>query len=122
MVLAEALPKLAPDLLDETLDELMFLKDPKTIPAIGKFIVAGKGSVAILRKAVQILALIPGDAALDQFADILLAGTLDPELRRTALRRLSAAKTEQSLETVKKLAESADRLAAEARASLPSKN
>lgn len=122
IVLAEALPKLAADLLDEALDELMFSKDSKTIPAIGKFVVAGKGSVAMLRKAVQILALMPGDATLDQFAAILLAGTLDPELRRTALKRLSAAKTEQSLETVKKLAESADRLAAEARAILPAKN
>ena len=39
-MLADALPKLAPDLLDEATDELMFLKDPKTVPAIGKFIVA----------------------------------------------------------------------------------
>ena len=122
VVLAEALPKLVPDLLDEALDELMFLKDPKTVPAIGKFIVAGKGSVAMLRKAVQILALMPGDAMLEQFSSILLAGTLDPELRRTALKHLSAAKTEQSLETMKKLADSADHLAAEARATLPPKS
>jgi hypothetical protein len=116
------LPKLAPDLLDEALDELMFLKDPKTVPALGKFIVAGRGSVAMLRKAVQILALMPGDATLEQFSNILLAGTLDPELRRTALKQLSAAKTEQSIQTMKKLAESTDRLAAEARATLPGKN
>ncbi len=121
IVLAEALPKLVPDLLDEALDELMFLKDPKTVPAIGGFIVAGKGSVATLRKAVQILALMPGDATLEQFSSILLAGTLDPELRRTALKQLSAAKTEQSLETMKKLADSTDHLAAEARATLPHK-
>jgi len=122
LVLAEALPKLAPDLLDEATDELMFMKDPKTIPAIGKYVVAGKGSVAMLRKAVQILALMPGDASLEQFSNILLAGTLDPELRRTALKHLSSAKTEQSMETMKKLAESTDRLAAEARASIPTKN
>jgi HEAT repeats len=121
-VLAEALPKLAPDLLDQALDELMFLKDPKTIPAIGKYVLVGKGSVAMLRRAVHILALMPADATLDQFADILLAGTLDPEVRRTALKHLSAAKTEQSIETVKKLAESADLLAAEARAILPPKS
>ncbi len=121
-VLADALPKLAPDLLDEATDELMFLKDPNTVPAIGKFIVAGKSSVAMLRKAVQILALMPGDATLEQFSNILLAGTLDPELRRTALKQLSAAKTEQSIEAMKKLAESTDRLAAEARASMPTKN
>lgn len=121
-VLADALPKLAPDLLDEATDELMFLKDPNTVPAIGKFIVAGKSSVAMLRKAVQILALMPGDATLEQFSNILLAGTLDPELRRTALKQLSAAKTEQSIEAMKKLAESTDRLAAEARASIPSKS
>jgi len=122
LVLAEALPKLAPDLLDEATDELMFMKDPKTIPAIGKYVVAGKGSVAMLRKAVQILALMPGDASLEQFSNILLAGTLDPELRRTALKHLSSAKTEQSMETMKKLAESTDRLAAEARASIPTKD
>ena len=121
-VLADALPKLAPDLLDEATDELMFLKDPNTVPAIGKFIVTGKSSVAMLRKAVQILALMPGDATLEQFSNILLAGTLDPELRRTALKQLSAAKTDQSIEAMKKLAESTDRLAAEARASIPSKS
>jgi HEAT repeat protein len=121
-VLAAALPKLAPDLLDEALDELMFLKDPNTVPAIGRFIVAGKGSVAMLRKAVQVLALMPGDATLEQFSNIVLAGTLDPELRRTALRHLSTAKTDHSIETMKKLAESTDRLAAEARATLPTKN
>jgi hypothetical protein len=121
-VLADALPKLAPDLLDEATDELMFLKDPNTVPAIGKFIVAGKSSVAMLRKAVQILALMPGDATLEQFSNILLAGTLDPELRRTALKQLSAAKTDHSIETMKKLADSTDHLAAEARASIPTKN
>ena len=120
-VLAEALPKLAPDLLDEALDELMFEKDPRTVGAIGKFIVAGKSSVATLRKAVQVLGLIPGSDILEQYSNILLAGTLDPEIRRTALKHLTAAKTERSIETVKKLAESTDRLAAEARASLPSK-
>ena len=121
-VLADALPKLAPDLLDEALDELMFLKDPNTVPAIGRFIVAGKGSVAMLRKAVQVLALMPGEATLEQFSNILLAGTLNPELRRTALKHLSTAKTDQSIEAMKKLAESTDRLAAEARASIPTKN
>ena len=65
---------------------------------------------------------MPGDATLEQFSNILLAGTLDPELRRTALKQLSAAKTEQSIEAMKKLAESTDRLAAEARASMPTKN
>lgn len=121
-VLADALPKLAPDLLDEALDELMFLKDPSTVPAIGRYIVAGKGSVAMLRKAVQVLALMPGEATVEQFSNILLAGTLDPELRRTALKHLSTAKTDQSIEAMKKLAESTDRLAAEARASIPAKN
>lgn len=119
-VIAEALPKLPPDLLEEALDELMFLKDPGTATALGSFIKQGKASVAMLRKAMQILTVLPVDA-LDQYASILLAGTLDPEIRRTALKLLSAAKTETSMETVQKLADSADRLAAEARASLPSK-
>ncbi|HLH06005.1 MAG TPA: HEAT repeat domain-containing protein [Terriglobales bacterium] len=119
--LAEALPKLAPDLLDEALDELLFLKDPTTAAPIGKFIVAGKSSVAMLRKAAQVLSLLPAETTLDQFASILLAGTLDPELRRMALKQVSARNTEQSTETLKKLAESTDHLAAEARAKLTPK-
>ncbi len=84
-VLAEALPKLAPNILDRALDELLYLKDSDAIPALEKFIVDEASKVSISRKAVQVLANVPGEQNLPALQNVFLLKTLNPATRRAAL-------------------------------------
>ncbi len=84
-VLAEALPKLAPNILDRALDELLYLKDTDAVPALEKFIMDEASKVSISRKAVQVLANVPGEENLAALQNIFLLKTLNPATRRAAL-------------------------------------
>lgn len=84
-VLAAALPKLAPKVLDEALDELMFLRHVKTISGLEEFICSGGGSPAASRKVIQVLGCIDDDEALNALERIFCVEELDSRMRRAAL-------------------------------------
>lgn len=83
-VLADSLNALRGRLLEQALDELLFLKDPKTVPALHQFILEQKQSPQQV-KAIQSLAVVPGDATIHALADILGNAQLDLVTRRAAL-------------------------------------
>jgi HEAT repeat protein len=84
--LAEALTFLHSQLLEQAMTELLFLKDPKTVPGLQRFIVQPDHSdTKSLRMAVQTLAAIPGKQAEQVLLQVLLDTNIDTEARRTAL-------------------------------------
>jgi len=87
IVLAESLTFLRGRLLEQALDELLFLKDSKTIPALKQFVLAQKPG-AQQTKAFQSLAAIPGDVTVNCLADILGDTKLDLVTRRTAMQTM----------------------------------
>jgi hypothetical protein len=87
-VIAESLTSLRGRLLEQALDELLFLKDPKTLPALKQFIVTQKPG-AQQSKAFQSLAAIPGDVTVHCLADIMGDAKLDLMTRRTALHTMT---------------------------------
>lgn len=87
MVLADSLTSLRGRLLEQALDELLFLKDPKTLPALRQFIIEQKPGAQQL-KAFQSLAVIPGDGTIHCLADILGDIKLDIATRRGAMNTM----------------------------------
>jgi len=87
LILAESLTSLRGRLLEQALDELLFLKDQKTVPFLKQFIEAQKpGSPQF--KAFQSLAAIPGDATVHALADILGDIRYDITTRRAAMNAM----------------------------------
>jgi hypothetical protein len=86
-ILADSLTSLRGRLLEQALDELLFLKDPKTVPALRQFIEAQKPG-AQQTKAFQSLGVIPGDATVHCLADLLADTRLDLVTRRTAMQTM----------------------------------
>ncbi len=84
-VLAGSLSKLAPNVLDEALNELTFMRHPKTIPGLEEFVTAGSGSLAASKKAIQVLACIDDDEALQALDRLFRNEELDSRIRRTVL-------------------------------------
>ncbi len=84
-VLAASLPKLAPKVLDEALDELMFLRHVKTISGLEEFVIVGSGNLASARKGIQVLACIDDDEALHALLRLFRTEALDSRIRRMAL-------------------------------------
>lgn len=87
-VLSESLPKLAPSVLDEALDELMFLRHVKTIAGLEAFVRDGCGGLAASRKVIQVLSCIEDDEALESLERIFRLEELDGRIRRAALAGL----------------------------------
>ena len=84
-MLASSLSKLAPNVLDEALNELTFLRHPKTIPGLEEFVSAGSGSLAASKKAIQVLACIDDDEALQALDRLFRTEELDSRIQRTVL-------------------------------------
>ena len=86
---AEALPHLKAQALDMALDELVFLKDPESVKGLQQFILAKTGSRAgALEKAVQSLASIGSEQALEVLGKVLSDTGQAPFVRNTALLAL----------------------------------
>jgi hypothetical protein len=113
-VLAGSLPKLAPNILDEALDELMFLRHPKTIPGLEAFVCTAGSNIAASRKAIQVLAAVDVDEALESLARLLRNDDLDSAVRRAALHALSNNQSPEAITTLKEFAATHGPLAAEA--------
>jgi HEAT repeat protein len=117
-VLAASLSKFAPNVVDEALNELMFLRHMKTVPGLEEFIGAGNGSFASSTKALQVLAAIDDDDALHALARLFHREGLDSKLQRAALNTLCQHQSPVAVELLQELAADHGALADEARAEL----
>ncbi len=81
--LAASLSSLASDVLDQALDELMYLKPPETVPELEEFIACPRSNAAARRKACQVLGLVPGNSSLDALARLSQKADLEADLRNT---------------------------------------
>ena len=113
-VLAGSLLKLAPNILDEALDELMFLRHVKTIEGLETFICGAVTNLAASRKAIQVLNAIDVDEALESLATLLRNETLDIVVRRAALHALSNNRSPEAVALLQEFAKTHYPLAAEA--------
>ena len=117
-VLAAALPKLNPDILDEALDELMFLKNASAIAPLEAFVSGRSANLACLKKAVQALATIQDDAGLDALGRVFRIEELDRSVRHTALLGISGHRLPRAEQVLAELSTSWGPLADEARKEL----
>ena len=113
-VLAGSLLKLAPNILDEALDELMFLRHVKTIEGLETFICGAGTNLAASRKAIQVLNAIDVDEALESLATLLRNETLDIVVRRAALHALSNNRSPEAVALLQEFAKTQGALAEEA--------
>ena len=88
-VLADALSALAPQVLDEALDQLMYLKSPGTIEALEKFAASDNCKIVRAVKAVQVLGAVEDDGALYALSRLFRTEELDLAIRRAALAAIS---------------------------------
>ncbi len=116
--LSASLSKLAPNILDEALDELMFLKDVTAIKGLEDLLSSGRGNRASSKKAVQALACISDDAALHALANVFRMEDLDSEIRRAALTAISREKSPLAVTLLKELATTRGPLADDVRSEL----
>jgi hypothetical protein len=96
---AEALPYLSARVLEEVLQELTFLKNPETVPALQQLLASDSGR-RYLEKVVQILAIIPGEAPVASLDSVLGQRDHPAQVRRLAfdaLRRSGSAAAKKAL-------------------------
>jgi hypothetical protein len=117
-VLAASLIKLAPNVLDEALNELMFLRHVKSLEGLEKLIHCETRNVAAAKKAIHVLANIDDDEASHALARLLRDEKLDNQVRRSALGALSSSRSEISKQLLKDFAATKDPLAEEVSAQL----
>jgi HEAT repeat protein len=84
-VLAEALPHLHASVRDAVLEDIAFLRDPKTVAALGRFIFAEQpGNVSSVMKAINSLGAISGEQSESLLYQVLVDKKLDMSLRKSA--------------------------------------
>ena len=88
-LVADALPAFSPQVLDEALDQLMYLRSPDTIAALEGFVDSGRPNPVRAVKAVQALAAIDDPAALHALGRLFRIEKLDLAIRRAALTAIS---------------------------------
>lgn len=105
-VLAESVPFLHPQLRDEVLNELQFLRDPATVSILDRLIfIDHKGGLQM--RCAQVLAAISGLEAQRALLHVLSSPNLDVSARRVALRALSQEKSGEIRDAIRQYAESA---------------
>jgi HEAT repeat protein len=106
VVIADALPFLKPQLRDEALSELLFLRDPASIPALERLLFTDpKGNLQVA--CTQTLAAIPGPEAERALLHVLSSPNLIQAARRMALTTLVKLKSPDVNYAVRQYAESA---------------
>ncbi|MCI0356528.1 MAG: HEAT repeat domain-containing protein [Acidobacteria bacterium] len=101
-ILAEALPNLHSHLLEEVTGDLLFLRDPATVPALERFIFGeARGKTRPLLMAVQALAVIPGERVERLLGTILADASLDVVVRRIAMIALIRSQTPTGAELLR---------------------
>jgi len=119
-VLAAALPKLAPNVLDEAIDELTFMKNASAtaITDLEDFVATAPTSPASKRKALQALGSIQDDGALNALARLFRMEELEAGLRKASLMAITSHRSPFADTLLKELAASWGPLAEEAKAAL----
>jgi HEAT repeat protein len=84
-LLAEALATLAPSVLEPALDEVMFLRSPQCVSGLQKFLSSAKTPLVVARKALQVLASIPGDEATAAMEQLVRTESASETVRQLAL-------------------------------------
>jgi len=102
--LADSIPVLAPQVLDEALDQLLYLRNPNTIPSLEKFVASGGCNVVRATKAVQVLGAIEEYAALSALGRLLRIEELEPAIRRAALNAISGQNSSAATQLLQELA------------------
>ena len=116
--LADSIPMLAPQVLDEALDQLLYLRNPDTIPALEKFVLSSGGHVVRATKAVQALAAIEEPEALSALGRLVGFEELDFGIRRAALIAISVQNSAPTTQFLQELAASSGPLAEDAKKEL----
>lgn len=88
-LLANALAGFSPQVLDEALDQLMYLRSPATIPALEHFAASGQCNTVRAAKTVQALGAIDDPAALYALGRLFRIEELNPAVRHAALIAIS---------------------------------
>jgi HEAT repeat protein len=116
--LADALPSLSPHILDEALDELMYLKSPHTVAALEAFATSSSSNPVRAIKAVYALGAIADVAALYALGRLFRVEELDSRIRRAALAAISQQRSAIATRLLEELSTSWGPLAEEARKEL----
>jgi HEAT repeat protein len=116
--LADALPFLSPHILDEALDELMYLKSLHTIAALEAFATSSGSNPVRAIKAVYALGAIADVAALYALGRLFRVEELDSRIRRAALAAISQQRSAIATRLLEELSTSWGPLAEEARKEL----
>ncbi|HXZ81377.1 MAG TPA: HEAT repeat domain-containing protein [Terriglobales bacterium] len=114
-VMAASLAKLAPDVLDQVLDELLFVKDPATIPDLERFVLDGCVNPGVVRKSIQVLTCIPGDETPQVLARLLRSSKLALGPRRMAMGALAKNQSPLARQLLEEFAGRQEQLSDEAR-------
>gem|GEM_PF-1468811 len=117
-ILAASLSHLAPEVLDEALDELRFLKDACAVADLESFISQRKGNAGALKKAVQALGSIKEDEALYALTRLFRMEELDRGIRRAVLTGISSNNSPVAERLLQELAANWGPLSEEARSEL----
>jgi len=117
-ILAASLSHLAPEVLDEALDELRFLKDARAVADLESFISSRKGNAGVLKKAVQALGSIKEDEALYALTRLFRMEELDRGIRRAVLNAISSNSSPVAENLLQELAANWGPLAEDARSEL----
>jgi hypothetical protein len=115
-IFADALPFLHPQVMEEVLGELLFLRDPVCLPSLERLIFQDAKGTRLLLTCVQTLASIPGPKAEKLLVRILTDVAMEMPARRMALSALvrnQSAEVDHALRTFSKSSPT-DPMAAEA--------
>jgi HEAT repeat protein len=105
--------------VDEALNELMFLRHVKTITGLEEFVCGGAaGNLGAAKKAIQVLAAIDVDEALESLATLMRNHNLDLAVRRAALHALSSNRSSEAVDLLKEFAKTGGPLADQASSAL----
>ena len=118
LLLAGSLCHLSPQVLDEALEQLMFLKAPNAIPALEEFLRGRQPNLATGLKAIQALSVTADVAALQALSRICRLEALDIKLRRAALAAIAGRRSEIATRLLEQIASTSGPMAEEARREL----
>jgi len=116
--LAEALPSLSPQVLDEALAELTYTKSPHTIAALEAFVASGGSNLVRANKAIQALGAIADVSALYALGRLFRIEELDSKIRRAALAAIAHHRSAIATRLLEELSTSWGPLAEEVRKEL----
>jgi len=97
MVIANALPLLSPQLLEDALCELMHQASPESLPGLEKFFNSSAAQNSrILRLLINVIAAIPDEQAVNVLSKISYNESIDAALRKAAQEALAACATRKA--------------------------